>query len=300
MVDIPTNRVGLTKKDYSGYATTLCSGCGHNSITAGIIESCYDMGIRPHEIVKTSGIGCSSKSPTYFLNRSHGFNGFHGRAPSVTAGIKLADQRLKMLLVSGDGDSSNIGIGQFIHAIRRNTDMLYIIENNGTYGLTKGQFSATSDQNSPDHYGEVNPYTPIDLAQLAVEMGASFVGRSFSGDKKQMVALIKAGLAHKGCAVLDILSPCVTFMNHETSPKSFSYIKDHDIPLQELGFVPFFEEIKVDYAPGEAKEVTLHDGSHLILKKLQEDYDPTSRSAALAVIEKGLLEKNVVTGLIYY
>jgi len=295
-----TNRAGLTKKDYMGPPSTLCKGCGHDSITAGIVQACYEMNINPHEIVKTSGIGCSSKSPTYFLSLSHGFNGVHGRAPSYSTGIKLANQTLKILLVSGDGDSVNIGIGQYIHTLRRNADMLYIIENNGTYGLTKGQFSATADQGSPNHYGEINPFQPIDLPQMAVELGASFVARSFSGDRKQMITLIKAGLSHKGCAVLDIFSPCVTFMNHDTSPKSYAYVKEHDIPLQELGFVPSFEEITVDYKEGEAKEVTLHDGSRLILKKLAEDYDPTDRSAALAMLEKGIREKNVMTGLIYY
>ena len=295
-----TNRAGLTKKDYMGPPSTLCKGCGHDSITAGIVQACYEMNINPHEIVKTSGIGCSSKSPTYFLSLSHGFNGVHGRAPSYSTGIKLANQTLKILLVSGDGDSVNIGIGKYIHTLRRNADLLYIIENNGTYGLTKGQFSATADQGSPNHYGEINPFQPIDLPQMAVELGASFVARSFSGDRKQMITLIKAGLSHKGCAVLDIFSPCVTFMNHDTSPKSYAYVKEHDIPLQELGFVPSFEEITVDYKEGEAKEVTLHDGSRLILKKLAEDYDPTDRSAALAMLEKGIREKNVMTGLIYY
>lgn len=297
---VKTNRIGLTKKDYAGHKTTLCAGCGHNSITAAIIASCYELGIAPHELVKMSGIGCSSKSPAYFMNRSHGFNTIHGRSPSVSAGAKLANQDLKVLLVSGDGDSANIGIGQYIHALRRNTDMLYIIENNGTYGLTKGQFSATADFGAPDHYGEINPYQAIDLPQMAIELGATFVARSFSGDKKQLGALIKAGLSHRGCAVLDIISPCVTFNDHETSPKSFSYMKDHDIPLQELGFVPSFEEISIDYKPGEAKEIKLHDGSKLILKKLAEDYDPTNRMAALQALEKGMREKNVVTGLIYY
>lgn len=300
MAEATTNRIGLTKQDYMGLPSTLCKGCGHDSITTGIIQACYEMAVKPSEVIRMSGIGCSSKSPAYFLNRSHGFNSVHGRAPSVSTGAKLANQKLRVLLVSGDGDSANIGIGQFIHAVRRNTDMLYIIENNGTYGLTKGQFSATADVGVPSHYGEVNPFHPIDLAEMAVELGASFVARSFSGDRKQLVPLIKAGLSHKGCAVIDVISPCVTFMDHETSTKSYAYVKEHDIPLQEIGFVPFFEEITVDYAPGEAKEVTLHDGSHLFLKKLAENYDPTDRKNALLTLEKGLREKNVITGLIYY
>ena len=300
MVETPKNRLGLAKQEYTGLPSTLCRGCGHDSVTERIIQCCYELGIPPHMLVKTSGIGCSSKSPTYFLNRSHGFNGVHGRAPSVSTGIKLANRTLKILLVSGDGDTANIGIGQFMHAVRRNTDMLYIIENNGTYGLTKGQFSATADYGAPDHYGEINPFQPIDLARLAIELGATFVARSFSGDKKQLGTLIKAGLSHQGCAVLDVISPCVTFMNHETNPKSYSYMKEHDIPLHELGYVPSFDEITVEYQSGETKEVVLHDGSHLFLKKLTEDYDPTDPSVAIHMIERGMKEKNVMTGLLYY
>ena len=300
MAEVQVNKIGLSKQDYTGLPSTLCKGCGHDSITAGIIQACYEMSQDPYQLIKMSGIGCSSKSPAYFLNRSHGFNSVHGRAPSVSTGAKLADHRSKILLVSGDGDSANIGLGQYIHSIRRNTDMLYIVENNGTYGLTKGQFSATADMGTPDHYGETNLFHPIDLAQLAVEMGASFVARSFSGDRKQLIPLIKAGLSHRGCAVIDVISPCVTFMDHETSTKSYAYVKEHDIPLQEVGYVPYYEEISVDYPPGEVKEITLHNGSHMYLKKLAEDYDPTNRANALITVEKGMREKNIITGLIYY
>ena len=295
-----TNRIGLTKKDYTGFPSTMCKGCGHDSVTSCIIAACYELGLDPSKVTKLSGIGCSSKTPTYFLNRSFGFNAVHGRMPSIATGTELANHTLKLIGVSGDGDSTNIGIGQFVHAIRRNTNLVYIIENNGTYGLTKGQFSATADYQAVDHYGDTNEYQPIDIVELAIELGATFVARSFSGDKQQLTTLIKAAIGHKGCAVLDVISPCVTFNNHDTSTKSYAYVKEHDIPLQELGFVPSFEEIAVDYKPGEAKEVALHDGSRLILKKLKEDYDPTDRMAALVALEKSFKEKSILTGLVYY
>src|SRR3989338_4589889 len=220
--------------------------------------------------------------------------------PSIATGTELANHTLKLIGVSGDGDSTNIGIGQFVHAIRRNTNLVYIIENNGTYGLTKGQFSATADYQAVDHYGDTNEYQPIDIVELAIELGATFVARSFSGDKQQLTTLIKAAIGHKGCAILDVISPCVTFNNHDTSTKSYAYVKEHDIPLQELGFVPSFEEITVDYKPVEAHEVQLHDGSRLILKKIKEDYDPTNRMAVLMALEKSFKEKNILTGLVYY
>ena len=295
-----TNRAGLTRKDYGGHPSTLCSGCGHNSITNGIIAACYDLGLHPHQVVKLSGIGCSSKTPTYLMNRSHGFNTVHGRMPSIATGVELANHTLTNLGVSGDGDSASIGIGQFVHAIRRNTKLVYIIENNGTYGLTKGQFSATADHEALDHYKNVNKYQALDLCETAIICGASFVARSFSGDRKQMGELIKAAIAHGGCAIIDIISPCVTFNDHPESTKSYAYMKEHDFPLQELGFVPSFEEIQVDYNPGEARNVKLHDGSHLILKKLKEDYDPTSRLNALKTIDAAKQENHVLTGLVYY
>ncbi len=295
-----TNRINLTKQDYGGLPSTLCKGCGHDSITTSIIASYYELGIPPHEVAKMSGIGCSSKTPAYFLNRAHGFNAVHGRMPSVATGAKLANQKIRVIGVSGDGDSANIGISQLVHSLRRNTDLVYIIENNGTYGLTKGQFSATASFHVPDHYGELNEFQPMDLCQMGIELGATFVARSFSGDRQQMSTLIKAAICHRGYALLDVISPCVTFNDHEGSDKSYAYMKTHDLPLQELGFVPSFEEITVEYKPGESKEVTLHDGSRLVLKKLHEDYDPTDKIRALSAIEKSIHENQVVTGLIYY
>ncbi len=295
-----TNRIGLTRKEYTGLPSTMCKGCGHDSITSCIIAACYELGVDPAKVAKLSGIGCSSKTPAYFLARSFGFNAVHGRMPSIATGTELANHALKLIGVSGDGDSANIGIGQFVHGIRRNINLIYIIENNGTYGLTKGQFSATSDFQAVSHYGDVNESQPLDIVQLAIELGATFVARSFSGDKQQLTTLIKAAFSHKGCAVLDVISPCVTFNNHEESTKSYTYVKEHDIPMQELGFIPSFEEITIDYKPGEAKEVELHDGSHLILKKLKEDYDPTNKMEALMALEKSFKEKNIITGLIYY
>ncbi|MBI4041076.1 MAG: 2-oxoacid:ferredoxin oxidoreductase subunit beta [Deltaproteobacteria bacterium] len=297
---MPTNRIGLTKKEYQGLTTTLCSGCGHNSITSGIISACYDLGIHPHQLAKLSGIGCSSKTPAYFMNRSHGFNAVHGRMPSIATGVEVANRTLINLGISGDGDSASIGMGQFIHAIRRNTNLVYIIENNGTYGLTKGQFSATADYEALDHYKNINKYQALDLVELAIICGATFAARSFSGDRKQMEALIKAAIAHNGCAILDIISPCVTFNDHKESTKGYEYMKEHDVPLEELGFVPSFEEIKVDYQPGEVKDIELHDGSHLLLKKLKEEYDPTDRKKALETISKAKDEHQVLTGLVFF
>src|ERR1700675_3309196 len=268
------NRIGLSVIDYKGGKTTLCAGCGHNAISERIVEAMYDMGVQPEHVAKLSGIGCSSKSPAYFMNRSHSFNSVHGRMPSVATGALLANRSLVGLGVSGDGDTASIGIGQFVHLMRRNLPMIYIIEDNGVYGLTKGQFSATADVGSKLKSGVVNELPPIDTCMLAVQLGATFVGRSFSGDKKQLSAMLKAAIAHNGTVLLDVVSPCVTFNDHEGSTKSYKYAIDHEEPLHEVSFVPHFEEIDVEYEPGSAVDVRMHDGSHLRLRKLEEDYDP--------------------------
>src|SRR5512146_3008075 len=245
-----TNRIGLTVIDYRGGKTTLCAGCGHNAISERIIDAMYDMGIPPERVIKPSGIGCSSKSPAYFMSRSHSFNAVHGRMPSVASGALLANRKLIALGVSGDGDTASIGIGQFVHLMRRNLPIIYIIEDNGVYGLTKGQFSATADIGSKLKTGVVNELPPIDTCALAVQLGATFVGRSFSGDKKQLSAMLKAAIAHRGTAMLDVISPCVTFNDHEGSTKSYAYVKEHDAPLQEISFVPAFDDIHVEYEAG--------------------------------------------------
>ena len=294
-----TNRLGLTLADYKGAPSTLCDGCGHDAITSQIIKAAYDLGIQPHNVAKMSGIGCSSKTPAYFMSRAHGFNSVHGRMPSVATGASLANKQLTLLAVSGDGDTASIGLGQFCHVVRRNVPMVYIIENNGVYGLTKGQFSATADLGSKLKTGVVNELTPIDLCGLAIELGCSFVGRSFAGDPKQLISLLKAALSHEGTAVLDVISPCVTFNNHEGSTKSYKYAREAETPLHELGFVPFFEQIGVDYEPGSATEVEFHDGSKIVLKKLARDYDPTSRDRAVQTISDAAREKQFLTGLLY-
>lgn len=295
-----TNRIGLTLNDYKGAPSTLCDGCGHDAITSQIIKAFYELGVQPHEVAKLSGIGCSSKTPAYFLNRAHGFNAVHGRMPSVATGVNMANKDLHLIGVSGDGDTASIGLGQFCHLIRRNVPMIYIVENNGVYGLTKGQFSATADIGSKAKKGGVaNEYTPIDLCGLAIELGCGFVARSFAGDPKQLVALLKAAASHKGTAVLDVISPCVTFNNHEGSTKSYKYAKEAETPLHELGYIPFFEQITVDYDPGTVQDVTLHDGSHLRLKKLHQDYNPKDRMAAVATINKAAQEKQFLTGLLF-
>src|ERR671930_596461 len=276
-----TNRIGLALADYKGAKSTLCAGCGHNAISERIVEAMYDMGIPPERVAKFSGIGCSSKSPAYFLSRSHAFNALHGRMPSVATGALLANRDLLGLGVSGDGDTASIGIGQFVHLMRRNLPMIYVIEDNGVYGLTKGQFSATADLGSTLKTGVVNELPPIDTCSLAIQLGATFVGRSFSGDKKQLHAMLQAAIAHRGTVMLDVISPCVTFNDHEGSTKSYAYVKDHDDPVEEVSFVPFFEDISVDYEPGTVQEVTMHDGSKLLLKKLEEDYDATAKIGAL-------------------
>jgi 2-oxoglutarate ferredoxin oxidoreductase subunit beta len=294
-----TNRIGLNVLDYRGGKTTLCAGCGHNAISERIIEAMYEMGIKPEQVIKPSGIGCSSKSPAYFLSRAHSFNAVHGRMPSVATGALLANRSLVCLGVSGDGDTASIGIGQFIHLMRRNLPIVYIIEDNGCYGLTKGQFSATADVGSKLKTGVINDLRPIDTCALAVQMGATFVGRSFSGDKRQLLAMLKAALAHKGTALLDVISPCVTFNDHEGSTKSYKFVKDHDEPINDISFVPAFEEIDVDYGPGEAFEATMHDGSHLRLRKLEGDYDPGSRVAAMHRLAEAAEQNEVLTGIFY-
>src|SRR5437588_3171853 len=263
-----TYRIGFTVLDYIGCKTTICAGCGHNAISERIIDAFYEMGVKPERVIKPSGIGCSSKSPAYFMSRSHSFNAVHGRMPSVATGAILANHKLLALGVSGDGDTASIGIGQFVHLMRRNLPIIYIIEDNGVYGLTKGQFSATADLGSKLKSGVINDLPPIDTCALAIELGATFVGRSFSGDKKQLLAMLKAAIAHRGTVMLDIISPCVTFNDHEGSTKSYKYMKDHEEPLQDINLIPVFEEIDVEYDPGTTVDVTMHDGSHLRLRKL--------------------------------
>src|SRR6266498_1850931 len=273
-----TNRLGLSAIDYRGGKTTLCAGCGHNAISERIIDALYEMGVQPERVAKLSGIGCSSKSPAYFMSRAHSFNSVHGRMPSVATGAVLGNRSLMALGVSGDGDTASIGIGQFVHLMRRNLPIIYIIEDNGVYGLTKGQFSATADLGSKLKTGVINDLPPIDTCELAIQLGATLVGRSFSGDKRQLSAMLKAAIAHKGTVMLDVVSPCVTFNDHEGSTKSYKYMKDHDEPLQEVSFVPHFEDISVEYDAGSTIEVTMHDGSSLRLRKLEENYDPDRKS----------------------
>jgi 2-oxoglutarate ferredoxin oxidoreductase subunit beta len=292
-----TNRLGLAVLDYRGGKTTLCAGCGHNAISERLLEAFFEMGILPERVAKFSGIGCSSKSPAYFMNRSHAFNALHGRMPSVATGAVLANRTLLALGVSGDGDTASIGIGQFVHLMRRNLPIVYVVENNGVYGLTKGQFSATADVGSKLKTGVANDLPPIDTCALAIQLGATFVGRSFSGDKKQLSAMLKAAVAHRGTAMLDVVSPCVTFNDHEGSTKSYAYMKDHDAPLQELTFIPAFEDIAVEYDPGTTTSVTMHDGSQLRLRKLEEGYDPSDRARAVARLMEAGKTGEVLTGV---
>ena len=294
-----TNRIGLAVLDYKGGKTTLCAGCGHNAISERIIEAMYEMGVQPEHVAKLSGIGCSSKSPAYFMSRSHSFNAVHGRMPSVATGTVLANRNLLALGVSGDGDTASIGMGQFVHLMRRNLPMIYIIEDNGVYGLTKGQFSATADIGSKLKTGVINDLPAVDTCALAITLGASFVARSFSGDKKQLHSMLKAAIAHHGTVMLDVISPCVTFNDHEGSTKSYKYMKDHDEPLQEVNFVPAFEDISVEYDAGSTVEVTMHDGSRLRLRKLEEDYDPTNRIEAIHRLNQAHEEGEVLTGVFY-
>ncbi len=293
------NRIGLDKKTYEGSESTLCSGCGHDSITSHIVTAYYELGVEPHRVAKFSGIGCSSKTPAYFIGRSHGFNGVHGRMPSVATGALVANRTLHGIGVSGDGDTASIGMGQFLHLVRRNVPLVYIIEDNGVYGLTKGQFSATADHGTKLKGGKINEYDAIDCCALAIELGCGFVARSFSGDHKQMPQILKAAFSHKGTAVIDVISPCITFNNHEGSTKSYQSARDNDVPLHEIGYTPYFAPIKVDYPEGSSIEVTLHDGSKLALKKLGRDYDPTDRLQALHVIEQGRREGKYMTGILF-
>jgi 2-oxoglutarate ferredoxin oxidoreductase subunit beta len=297
---LPKNNVGFTKADYEGAISTLCAGCGHDSISGAIIQACYELSVYPHQIAKVSGIGCSSKTPTYFLGNSHGFNSVHGRMPSVTTGANMANRDLLYLGVSGDGDTASIGMGQFVHAVRRNLNMTYIVMNNGCYGLTKGQDSATADFGSVSKAGKIpTPYPAIDLVGLAMEMGATFVARSFSGDKTQLVPLIKAALSHPGFAFIDCISPCVTFNNNVGSTKSYDYVREHIEATSMLDFVPEEKEIEVEYAEGEARSVTLHDGSTILLKKLSPNFDPTDRHSAVNRLLDAKSSGEILTGLIY-
>lgn len=298
---LQTNLINLTKTDYKGAESTLCKGCGHNSIANQIVQVAYELNIKPHEIIKTSGIGCSSKSPTYFLGMSHGFNSLHGRMPSVSTGALIANHQLRALGVSGDGDTASIGFGQFKHSVRRNVRMVYIIENNGVYGLTKGQFSATADEGAVLKYAGQNELPPIDICMEALMAGAGFVARSFSGDAKQVRELLKAALSHRGMAVLDIISPCVAFNNEDTSTKSYGYGREHEAPLHDFGWVPPAEEIEIDpQEPGEVRGIELHDGSHIMLRSLDEDYDPTNKMEALRLLQETEHTSEFITGLIYF
>lgn len=294
-----TNRLGNEMKIYKAAESTLCAGCGHDSITSQLIKAMFEMDVEPWNVAKMSGIGCSSKTTAYFLGQSHGFNAVHGRMPAVATGSYLSNRKLLHVGVSGDGDTASIGLGHFLHCIRRNLPMVYIVENNGVYGLTKGQFSATADKGSVAKKGNENEMDPIDCCSMAIEMGCGFVARSFSGDIKQLVPLIKAAIAHPGFALIDVVSPCVTFNNHEGSTKSFKYAKAHEDPLHEVGFVPYFEEIKADYEPGTVQEIELADGSHIMLKKLGHEYNPTNRAQALELLHKAREEKLFLTGLIF-
>jgi len=294
-----SNRLGLSVLDYRGGKSTLCAGCGHNAISERIIDALYEMGVQPERVAKLSGIGCSSKSPAYFLGRAHSFNAVHGRMPSVATGAVLANRSLMALGVSGDGDTDSIGLGQFMHLMRRNLPLIYIIEDNGVYGLTKGQFSATADIGSKLKTGVINELPAIDTCELAISMGATFVGRSFSGDKRQLHAMLKAAIAHHGTVMLDVVSPCVTFNDHEGSTKSYKYMKDHDEPLQEINFIPVFEDIAVEYDPGTTMEVTMHDGSRLRLRKLEEDYDPTDKIRAITRLNEAKKDGDMLTGVLY-
>src|SRR5512147_904150 len=296
---LPANRLGHTRRDYEGKISTLCAGCGHDSISAAIIQACWELSIEPHRVAKLSGIGCSSKTPDYFLGNSHGFNTVHGRMPSVLTGANLANRELIYLGVSGDGDSASIGLGQFAHSMRRAVNMTYIVENNGVYGLTKGQFSATADRGSKAKRGAINSDEGIDLVLMALQLGATYVGRSFSGDKDQLVPLIKGALTHEGAAFLDVISPCVAFNNHEGSTKSYDYVREHNEAVNRLDVITVRKEITADYAPGSVQEIRQHDGSLLRLRKLEEHYDPSNRIAAMEYVQSRYAEGEIVTGLLF-
>ena len=293
------NRLGLKATDYSGGKSTLCAGCGHDAISNQIIRAFYEMGVKPEKVAKFSGIGCSSKTPAYFLQRAHGFNGVHGRMPAIATGAMLANHHLLGIGISGDGDTASIGLGQFMHLVRRNIPLIYIVENNGVYGLTKGQFSATADEGSKLKTGVINDLPPMDLCALAAQLGCGYVARGFAGDPKQMVNILKGAIAHDGLSFIDVISPCVTFNNHEGSTKGYTYAKEHDELLHQIGFVQSYEQIEIDYEPGTVREVEMHDGSRIILKKLEEDYDPSSEIQALSRLHKAEKEGQMLTGLCY-
>jgi len=297
--ELARNKVGHTRRDYEGTVSTLCAGCGHDSISAAIVQACWELDIEPHRVAKLSGIGCSSKTPTYFLGNSHGFNSVHGRMPSVLTGANLANRDLLYIGVSGDGDSASIGLGQFAHCMRRGVNMVYIVENNGVYGLTKGQFSATADRGSKSKRGVINNDEPVDLSGLALQLGATFVARSFSGDKRQLVPLIKAAVEHQGAAFIDVVSPCVAFNNHTGSTKSYDYVREHNDAVNRLDFITGRDEITADYEPGEVVEITQHDGVALRLRKLAPDYDPTNRIKAMNYLQERAAAGEIVTGLLY-
>ena len=297
--ELSKNKHGYTRRDYEGTVSTLCAGCGHDSISAAVVQACWELDIEPHKVAKLSGIGCSSKTPNYFLGNSHGFNSVHGRMPAVVTGANLANRDLIYLGVSGDGDSASIGLGQFAHCMRRGVNMVYIVENNGVYGLTKGQFSATADKGSKSKRGVINNDEPVDMIGLALMLGATFVARSFSGDKQQLVPLIKAAIEHQGAAFIDVVSPCVAFNNHAGSTKSYDYAREHNEAVNRLDFITDRDEITVDYAPGEMMEVTQHDGSVLRLRKLAPDYDPTDRIKVMNYLQEQAAAGEVVTGLLY-
>ncbi len=294
-----TNRIGLPKAEYEGLKSTLCLGCGHDVITKQIVNAFYEMGVEPHRVAKFSGIGCSSKTPAYFLNRAWGFNAVHGRMPSMATGALAANRSLVGIGVSGDGDTASIGIGQFVHLVRRNIPLVYIVEDNGVYGLTKGQFSATADVGAKQKNGAVNTFLPIDCCSLAIELGGSFAARSFSGDMKQLQTILQAALAHRGTSVLDVISPCVTFNDHEGSTKSYKWSKEHEAPVHEIGFVPAFAETVAEIPPGETRDVPFPDGSVLRFRGVGRDYDPTDRDAALAAIHASHASGEILTGILY-
>ena len=296
---IKENKLGLKATDYGGGKSTLCAGCGHDAISNQIIRAFFEMSVKAEKVAKFSGIGCSSKTPAYFLQRSHGFNAVHGRMPAVATGAILANHSLIGIGVSGDGDTASIGLGQFMHLVRRNMPMIYIIENNGVYGLTKGQFSATADEGSKLKTGVINDLPPMDLCALAVELGCGFVARGYAGDPKQMVNILKAAIAHNGLSVIDVISPCVTFNNHDASTKSYTYSKEHDELLHQIGFVPEYEQIEIDYEPGTVRVVEMHDGSRIVLKKLEEDYDPADDVMALQRLHRAVRDGQMLTGIVH-
>ena len=296
---LPKNALGYSVDHYEGTLSTLCAGCGHDSISAAIAQACFETNIEPHRVAKLSGIGCSSKTPAYFLSNSHGFNSVHGRMPSVATGANLANRDLIYFGVSGDGDTASIGMGQFVHVIRRNLNMVYLVMNNGCYGLTKGQDSATADAGSKNKSGSVNLFESIDLASLAIELGATFVAQSFSGDKTQLVPLIKAAMSHPGFAFVNVISPCVTFNNNPGSTKSYDYVRDHMETTAMMDFVPIAREIKAEYEEGTVEDIAMHDGSHIRLHKLEKDWDPLNRISAMNAVQNSRVKGEILTGLLY-